>query len=196
MVFGGANDNCHRSFCIITVLKIMNNWEIKFVKYFNSVGGKKLDTFLGFVNSIRFLAFFWIFVVLVAIISHPQIARDFFWAVFLVAVLHFGITEGIIKSFLTYLFFKRSRPYVAFPKMIKPIGKKFSDSSFPSSHMTTTVGMFFVICTFFPSLLIPAIVFVLAMAFSRLHNGMHYPSDILVGVILGLCYGYLAIFLL
>jgi undecaprenyl-diphosphatase len=59
--------------------------------------------------------------------------------------------------------------------------------------MTTTVGMFFVITAFYPSLIIPAVSMILVMAFSRLHNGMHYPSDILAGVALGLGYGWIAL---
>jgi len=110
----------------------------------------------------------------------------------LVAILHFGITEGIIKHLLLSVIPKRKRPYVAYPETIKPVGKKFSDSSFPSSHMATTVAMFFVIVAFYPSLFVPAIIMTVLMAFSRLHNGMHYPSDILVGILLGLSYGYLS----
>ncbi len=33
------------------------------------------------------------------------------------------------------------------------------------------------------------------MALSRLHNGMHYPTDILGGIVLGLIYGVIAIIL-
>jgi membrane-associated phospholipid phosphatase len=31
------------------------------------------------------------------------------------------------------------------------------------------------------------------MAFSRVHNGMHYPSDVLAGSLLGVGYGLLAV---
>jgi membrane-associated phospholipid phosphatase len=34
------------------------------------------------------------------------------------------------------------------------------------------------------------------MGWSRLRNGMHYPSDILAGIILGILYGYLALAIL
>ena len=137
----------------------MDNFEIKFVRYFNRLGGEKLDVFLGFINSIRFLAFFWITLVVFAIVKDPEISRSFLAAILLVAILHFGITEGIIKHLLLYVVPKRKRPYVKYPELIKPIGKKFSDSSFPSSHMTTTVAMFFVITSFYPSIIIPSFIF-------------------------------------
>lgn len=171
----------------------MNEFEIKMVQYLNTLGGKKTDEFLGFINSIRFLAFFWIVLVAVAALKHPIIAEQFLLAVLIVAVLHFCITEGFIKHFLTRFFPARQRPYIAYPEMIKPIGKKFSDSSFPSSHMATTAAMLVVIAAFYPSLVIPAIILIVVMAFARLHNGMHYPSDIIAGTILGIAYGAVAI---
>jgi len=174
----------------------MNECEIKIVQYFNTLGGKKTDDVLGFINSIRFLAFFWIALVIVATVKHPVIAQQFLIAVLIVTVLHFSITEGIIKHVLARFIGARKRPYIAYPGMIKPIGKKFSDSSFPSSHMATTVAMLVVIAAFYPSLIIPAVILILIMAFARLHNGMHYPSDIIVGTILGIAYGMIAIRLL
>jgi len=171
----------------------MDNFEIKFVKYFNQAGFKKLDDFLSLVNSIRFLAFFWLILTIIAIASHPIITESFLVAVLIVGVLHFGITEGIIKHFLTRFFPKRKRPYVAYPELIKAVGKKFSDSSFPSSHMATTVAMLVVIVSFYPSLLFLSLVMIVLMAFSRLHNGMHYPSDVAVGILLGYAYGWVAL---
>ncbi len=170
----------------------MDNFEIKFVKYLNQIGSKKIDKFLGAVNAVGFLAFFWTVLAAVAITAHPIIAWRFMAAVSIVLLLHFTITEGIIKHFLTRFFSKRKRPYVAYPDLIKSVGKKFSDSSFPSSHMATTVAMLVVIVSFYPSLLILSILMIALMAFSRLHNGMHYPSDVAVGILLGYAYGWLA----
>lgn len=171
----------------------MDDFEVKIVRLFNRLGSKKLDVFLAFINSVSFLVFFWTALTAVAIWKHPEIFRPFVEAVILVAVLHFGITEGIIKHLLTHFFPKRKRPYDKYPEMIKPVGRKFSDASFPSSHMTTTMAMLFVITSFYPSLIVPAVIFVLVMAFSRLHNGMHYPSDILAGIFLGSGYGWVAL---
>ncbi|HAR99545.1 MAG: Membrane-associated phospholipid phosphatase [Candidatus Moranbacteria bacterium GW2011_GWC2_37_73] len=167
-------------------------FEIKIVQYFNRIGSKNFDDFLALVNSIRFLAIFWVAIIIIAIIKHPEIINSFLVAVGIVTILHFGITEGIMKHLLLYFVPKRKRPYVAYPDLIKSIGKKFSDSSFPSSHMASTVAMLFVVIAFYPSLLFLSVIFVLVMAFSRLHSGMHYPSDILAGIILGLLYGWIA----
>jgi membrane-associated phospholipid phosphatase len=35
----------------------------------------------------------------------------------------------------------------------------------------------------------------LLMAFSRMHNGMHYPSDVLMGSLLGIGYWLLSVWI-
>lgn len=175
---------------------LLDDQEINIVKYFNRLGNKKIDVFMRFLSSIRFLAAFWFFMVGAAVLRNPEIISQFITAVILVAALHFGVTEGIFKHLGKKIFGLRKRPYVTYPKEIKSIGRKFSDSSFPSSHMTTTVAMLFVIVTFYPSLFLLAASFVFIMAFARLHNGMHYPSDVFMGFILGLLYGWIAIYLI
>lgn len=171
----------------------MNEFEIKIVRYFNQIGSEKFDSFLALVNSIRFLFIFWMAIVSLAVIRHIEIAERFIGAVVFVAVLHFVFTEGVIKHLFFRIIPPRKRPYVKYASLIRPIGRKFSDSSFPSSHMTTSVAMFFVITSFYPSLIIPAVIMVVAMASSRLHNGMHYPSDVLAGALLGWGYGWIAL---
>ena len=171
----------------------MDEFEIKFVKFLNKFDLKKIDNFLSVTNSVRFLAFFWMILTIFAIIKHPEIAGKIGLAVVVVSVLHFSITEGLIKHLLTRFFPKRRRPYITYSDSIKPIGKKFSDASFPSSHMATTVAMLVVLVSFYPSLFWLAGLMIVGMAFSRLHNGMHYPSDVLVGSLLGFGYGWVAL---
>jgi membrane-associated phospholipid phosphatase len=59
--------------------------------------------------------------------------------------------------------------------------------------MASLVGGLVVLTYFYRSALPFAIVSVLIVGWSRLRNGMHYPSDILAGIMLGFLYGYLAL---
>jgi len=167
--------------------------ELSIVKCCNRLGKGVLEIPFRFISSIRFLAAFWFALAIIAIASHPGISIQFFYAILLVTVMHFGITEGIFKHAAKKYFQKRKRPYLAYPKDIVAVGRKFSDGSFPSSHMATTAAMFFVLVSFYPSMFIVAVIFSVIMAFSRIHNGMHYPIDVIVGTILGMLYGWVAI---
>lgn len=174
----------------------MDDFEIKIVKYFNNSENNIFNKIILFSNSLIFLAFFWIFFVAIAIIKNPSIAEEFIKIIFIISLLHFLITELLLKHLLLFLFPKRKRPYIAYPEKIKTIGKSFSDSSFPSSHVVSTVAMLFIFINFYPSIIFLSIMLVIFMAFSRLRLGMHYPSDIIAGILIGMLYGYVAILII
>ena len=102
------------------------------------------------------------------------------------------ITNAIIKNIVN-----RTRPYVAIDEL-DPIGKLPTDSSFPSGHSSVAFAAAIAISLSVPFIiekkkahLIGVLIIVLAslIALSRLYLGVHYPSDVLVGTILGVIYG-------
>ncbi len=169
------------------------DWQIKTVIYLNKLGRGKIDHSLRFISSIRFLAVFWLVVSIAAYAARPESGLMLISQIMLVAGLHFIITEAIFKHLLRIFFKSRKRPYLEYPNKIKAIGRKFSDASFPSSHMATTCAMVYVLAYSFPIILPLGFLFVLFMAFSRLHNGMHYPVDVICGSLLGIAYGMVAV---
>ena len=121
----------------------------------------------------------------IVIIALAVIFQKKYWKkIILSFVLAFGlayfIAEVGFKTALVDEIGMRPRPYVAHATEISPIGKQYDDSSFPSTHMMITLAMLTVLIIFFPTLRPYAIVYALLMARSRMHNGMHYPSDVLV----------------
>jgi undecaprenyl-diphosphatase len=52
--------------------------------------------------------------------------------------------------------------------------------------MVLTVAMITVLIILFPAVWPYAMLYALLMAWSRMFNGMHYPSDILAGTLLGI----------
>ena len=61
--------------------------------------------------------------------------------------------------------------------------------SFPSGHTLHAVAFTFVACSYVPWLVILLVPFAAAVALSRVVLGLHYPSDVAAGAMLGLALG-------
>lgn len=112
-------------------------------------------------------------------------------AAFLIDML---ITTFFFKDFIAnYCHLFRAQPWVAHPNDITPIGLTSPSSSFPSAHMSNVLAVMTVFVYYYRKTWIYALIFALIIAFSLLHNGVHYPTDILAGSFLGFLYALLAI---
>ena len=67
------------------------------------------------------------------------------------------------------------------------------NSSFPSWHTSSYFSMATVYATKYPKLSIPLYSFGALVGLSRIYKGYHYPSDVLVGAILGWASGKLTL---
>ncbi|MBE6538275.1 MAG: phosphatase PAP2 family protein [Ruminococcaceae bacterium] len=68
-----------------------------------------------------------------------------------------------------------------------------SDFSFPSGHTLASFEAASVLMIRNKKLGIPALVLAIIIAFSRLYLFVHYPSDVLTGLILGTLFGVIAV---
>ena len=136
--------------------------------------------------------------------------KGLFWIILSLTLLILGRTRRIglasaialsLSGLITNLTIKnlvdRTRPYVSI-KGLEPLGELPTDSSFPSGHSSAAFAAAIAIFIALPWImekkkahLIGVLFIVLAslIAVSRLYLGVHYPSDVLVGVILGIIYG-------
>ncbi|MBT8379294.1 MAG: phosphatase PAP2 family protein [Ignavibacteria bacterium] len=87
-------------------------------------------------------------------------------------------------------FFERLRPCRALTDAITPLGCS-GGYSFPSNHALNNFAAATFISRLFPNY--KWVVFTVAalIALSRVYLGVHYPSDILVGALIGTAFGYL-----
>ena len=84
---------------------------------------------------------------------------------------------------------KRDRPCEALTTVQRRIvpSDRFS---FPSGHTAAAVVMATLVSFFFPILALPAFAWALLVGFSRVFLGVHYPTDILAGIVIGLLCGW------
>ncbi len=105
----------------------------------------------------------------------------------LVLGLLFG--NGILKNL-----FQRVRPYDLENALVQvPIIAKPSDWSFPSGHTLASFETATVLMIRDRRFGIPALMLALLIAFSRLYLYVHFPSDVLAGVLLGVLFGFLGV---
>jgi membrane-associated phospholipid phosphatase len=79
----------------------------------------------------------------------------------------------------------RDRPYIAYP-IILPYYIE-NDPAFPSGHTTAAFSTATSLSLTFKKwyVVVPAYTWAGAVAYSRLHLGVHYPSDVLAGAVIG-----------
>lgn len=97
--------------------------------------------------------------------------------------------EGLLKHIV-----QRPRPYADFP-WVHLLVDKSTAYSFPSGHTTSSVAAAYVLSKYIKKFAPLIWMAAAAIAFSRLYLFMHYPSDIVAGVVLGLICGKAASFL-
>jgi undecaprenyl-diphosphatase len=80
--------------------------------------------------------------------------------------------------------FVRERPFIRHAG-ISLAGAPLDRYSFPSGHTLHAVAFTWLACAAFPELAVVLVPLALAIAASRLVLGLHYPTDVLVGALLG-----------
>jgi undecaprenyl-diphosphatase len=123
-----------------------------------------------------------------------RIGDGLVWFALCVVLLAFDVYAGITLSIASIVqviiqkiikfFFERLRPYVRdenIEKVINPPDK----FSFPSGHTAGAFTVAFFFYTFYPIFFIPMLILASLIGFSRIYLGLHYPSDVIGGVVLG-----------
>jgi membrane-associated phospholipid phosphatase len=86
----------------------------------------------------------------------------------------------------------RERPFNTYPLLIEK--KSYGgDPSFPSSHTSAAFATATSLSLMYPKwyVIVPSYTWAGIVAYSRMHLGVHYPSDILGGIVVGMGTSYL-----
>jgi undecaprenyl-diphosphatase len=107
-------------------------------------------------------------------------------AIFCLAVI-IGLGEGLVLSPLKD-WLGRPRPPYTLPDVRLLVGLGGS-GSMPSAHTANWFCATTILALFWRPTLVLTLPLACIVSFSRVYNGVHYPSDIIVGALLGITYG-------
>jgi 4-amino-4-deoxy-L-arabinose transferase-like glycosyltransferase/membrane-associated phospholipid phosphatase len=101
----------------------------------------------------------------------------------LMLALAVGVTDGLVCNTLKHAI-GRERPFLAVPEAICLVGKG-SSGSLPSSHAANWFAATMIAFMYYRRSLRFTLPLALVVCLSRVYNGVHYPSDVVAGAILG-----------
>ncbi|WP_366927952.1 phosphatase PAP2 family protein [Clostridium sp.] len=151
----------------INLLRIINNsWKCKF-----------LDIIMPSMTYLGSFSFLFIFCT-VAFLFDNTTLRTMAIKAMISITLSTGIGK-ILKVSVT-----RLRPFINIPNLnINKIG--IDKYSFPSGHTTAAFSLAVIIALYFPMFGFITIPLAFCVGISRMYIGVHYPTDVIVGVFIG-----------
>jgi len=140
-----------------------------------------LDTFLYFISFLTSYVSIGILVTTL-IVSFKKKSTE-------LRMIFFGILMVLVVASLTSFTLKkliaRERPFKTHPDIEKL--SEAGNSSFPSGHTIEAFSMAFAVSFLFRKMkfVIPVYIWAFLVAYSRMALGVHYPTDVLAGIIIG-----------
>lgn len=140
-----------------------------------------LNNFMKFISSCGDFGIIWLIIILITNLS--PISR--FMSIHMLMAL---IASALIGQITIKSLVKRKRPCHLYPevKLLVPVP---NDSSFPSSHTTSSFACSTVLFIFFPTLGLLAYLFAFLTGLSRIYLFVHFFSDVICGMLLGISIG-------
>lgn len=155
----------------INTLHKINNWDGKFIRNYNrTISRTEPYIAVGVPTSMLVLAL---------VNNNKALLEDAIYTSTSV-VETFAITYG-----MKYLI-NRKRPYDQYPEKVYAYSHE-SSPSFPSGHTATAFALATSLCIKYPKwyIIAPTAAWACSVGISRMNEGVHYPSDVIAGAVIG-----------
>lgn len=148
-----------------------------------------LNPIMLFITKLGNAGLFWL--ILLAVLCCIPAYRKTGMTGILAVLLGFIITNVILKNAVA-----RIRPYEVVEGLVL-LGEKAVDWSFPSGHSTCSMAAGVILLKKMPKQSgIPLFILAICICFSRLYIGIHYPTDVICGMIIGIFGAFSAIYIM
>lgn len=161
-----------------TFVNSVAHWDIFVATVIFGLNGRRLLSFTMPWISHTGNGYYYPAVPAVLLLVDPQKA----WSFFLSGLFAFAIELPLYKLLKNGI--RRHRPC----EVLAGVHGRVSPSdqfSFPSGHTAAAFVMATLLSYFFPILSMPLFSWALLVGFSRIYLGVHYPTDILAGLVIG-----------
>lgn len=97
-----------------------------------------------------------------------------------------SVIEAVAITSAIKVMVKRERPYERYPDRVHPYSTE-SSYSFPSSHTAAAFSVATSLSIRYPKwyVIAPSALWACSVGFSRMNEGVHYPSDVIAGAAIG-----------
>ena len=155
----------------INTLHKINNWDGKFIRNYNRTISRT-EPYIAVSVPTSML-------VLALVNNNKALLEDAIYTSTSV-IGTFAITYG-----MKYLI-NRKRPYDRYPEKVYAYSHE-SSPSFPSGHTATAFALATSLCVKYPKwyIIAPTAAWACSVGISRMNEGVHYPSDVIAGAVIG-----------
>jgi membrane-associated phospholipid phosphatase len=169
------------SIIFFPVLLFSQNLDIQMLRAINSPETLPSDNFFKFVSNSAGYLVVGIPVTMgtIGLIKHDDKLLRNAGVVIGATVINFGITAALKYSI------NRDRPFVTYPDITQK--SKAGSPSFPSGHTSSAFVTATSLSLAYPKwyIIIPSFTWAGTVGYSRMYLGVHYPSDVLAGAVIG-----------
>ncbi len=145
---------------------------------------KKIVKYIAKLLPLFFIVIYSLGIIYVAVFKNTHIIK------FICVPLFTLLSVSIIRKLV-----KRKRPFEKIPD-IEPIIHHENGESFPSRHTVSSVIISMAFIYINPQIGIIMLIISFFVGLSRIMAGVHYPSDVLSGIIYSIIIGYLGFFII